>query len=89
MYSRAVGAKLGHHFPFPFPFAFPAPKDLPSNPGRDFPFPLPAVAPAFPFAPFPFSFLRSFRDAILSALFFCFAAIDAPSCSLRSSLEPK
>ena len=53
----------------------PFPNALPSKPGRD-----------LPFAPLCFSFLFSFLLAMLSARFFCFAAIFDESCSLRSAL---
>jgi len=64
---------------FPFPLVFPFPKDLPSKPGLALPFDLPA--------PFRLTFLRSFRMAMLSALFFCFAAMDMLTCSFRSSQD--
>lgn len=53
---------------------FPLPKLFPSNPGR-----------AFAFPPF-LSFLLSLLTAILSARFFCRAAIAAVSCSFLSPL---
>lgn len=66
-----------HFLPGPLPLAFPLPNDLPSKPGR----PL-----SLGLMPFRLSFLRSLRIAMLSLRFFCLAAIDAVSCSLRSSL---
>jgi len=63
------------YFPLALDLLPPFPNDFPSNPGRDFP-----LAPLF------FSFLFSFLLAILSARFFCRAAIFATSCSFRSPL---
>ena len=68
-----VGQRI--HFFRPDVFPLPLENDLPSNPGRDLPLP-----------PFFFSFRLSCRVAILSARFFCFAAIDATTCSFLSSL---
>lgn len=77
-YTSTATTNVGIYLPFPdvLPLDFP-PNDLPSNPGL-----------AFPFLPTPFllSDFLSFRIAILSVRFFCLAAIDFSSCSLRSSL---
>ena len=72
-----TGPTKSLYFPLlglPFPF----PNDFPSNPGR-----------AFGLIPFRLSFLRSFRVAMLSDLFFCFAAIEAVICFLRSLLHAR
>lgn len=63
-------------FPLDLVLLAPFPNDFPSNPGRD-----------FPLTPLCFSFLFSFLLAILSARFFCRAAIFAESCSFRSVLR--
>jgi hypothetical protein len=70
-FSRDYVMSVGY---FPFPLAL-FPNAFPSNPGRDLPLP-----------PLCFSFLFSFLLAILSARFFCFAAMFAVSCSFRSAL---
>ena len=68
----------GRHFlPEALALFLPFPNDLPSKPGR----PL-----SFGLFPFRLSFLRSLRAAMLSARFFCRAAIEVDTCSFLSSL---
>lgn len=76
MRIRAIGRD--YFLPAPLLLALPFPKDLPSKPGR----PL-----SFDLTPLALSFRRSLRIAMLSVLFFCFAAMDVASCSFRSSLR--
>ena len=66
---------------FPFPSGFLAfENDFPSNPGR------PLEPLFFDLIPLRLSLRRSLRMAMLSVRFFCLAAMEAVSCSLRSSL---
>lgn len=72
--TRSACYLLPEALPLPLPF----PKDLPSKPGRPLSF--------FVLTPFRLSFRLSLRAAMLSVRFFCFAAMDVATCSLRSSL---